>query len=602
MTGRSLPPQHPHLSVAKVPALNTSSDRPNPPSSPSMAGRSTTRPPDGPPDEAAAGIQPHGALVALDGDGETILACSANTADFLGLTPERLLGCGAGVLDLPELADLLARLRALPPDLRPLGLHASVTPPRGRTLPAFLHEHGGRVIIEVERPPAGAEQWAAPAAPAGLLPGIAALHGAAGLEAMAAHAAQTVRRLTGLDRVIVCRFDASGHGEVVARDEAPDCGHASLDLRPGAALPANAFDRGPDGHPRLRVVLDHAAEPVPLLHADTAIPPPDLAHAHLRSPPPARRDFLRRMGAGAALTVPVVHGGKLWGVISGHRRRPHGVPLAIRMLAALAADALGLMLDAAERAVERERRAAHAARQAEVSRIKSDFLTGMSHELRTPLNVIIGYSDFLLHPGAGPLTDRQRDCIGNIRASGTHLLELINDVLDLSKIEAGHVDLNDEEVDVAVVVGEVYALQELTLSSAGLTFDAQFPRPLPRLRADRRSLRQMLLNLLSNAVKFTPAGGRVTVDVTRTEEVAGTGLRIAVIDTGIGIPEEHRPIVLEPFRQVPGERIRGGAGTGLGLPIVRSLVEAHGGRLALSSVLGQGTRIDLHFPPERVIA
>lgn len=260
------------------------------------------------------------------------------------------------------------------------------------------------------------------------------------------------------------------------------------------------------------------------------------------------------------------------------------------------------MPDAAECPVEREDRATRAARQAEVNRAKSDFLTRMSHELRTPLNAIIGYSDFLLHPGTGPLTDRQRDCIGNIRTAGAHLLELVNDVLDLSKIEAGHIDLSDEDVDVAVVVGEVYALQELALASAGLAFDAVFPRPLPRLRADRRSLRQILLNLLSNAVKFTPAGGRVTVEVSRTEAAAGCGLCIAVIDTGVGIPEEHRHTVLEPFRQVPGDRIRSGAGTGLGLPIVRSLVEAHGGRLALSGAPGQGTRIDLHFPPERVTA
>ncbi|WP_145700617.1 sensor histidine kinase [Azospirillum baldaniorum] len=589
-----IPPQHLHLSVAKVPALNTSSDRPNPPSPHPTAEQSSIH-------AAADAIQPHGALVALRSDGATILACSANTADFLGMAPERLLGRSVDVLELPELAALLEGLAAMPPGLRALGLHAVVTPPGGESLPAFLHEHGGRVILEVERPSAGPESRGTAAPPPGPMPGIATLRDAAGLEAIAAHTAHTVRRLTGLDRVIVCRFDALGNGEVVAKDQAPDWNQAAPDLHPGAALPAAAFDGAPDASPRVRVIPDHAAEPVPLLHADATVPPPDLAHAQLRSPAPARLDFLRRMGAGAALTVPVVHGGKPWGVISGHHRRPHGVPLATRMLAAMAADALSLMLDTAERAVERERRVAQAARQAEVNRVKSDFLTGMSHEFRTPLNAIIGYADFLLHPGIGPLTDRQRDCIGNIRASGAHLLELINDVLDLSKIEAGHVALHEEDVDVAVVVGEVYALQELSLTSAGLAFDASFPRPLPRLRADRRSLRQILLNLLSNAVKFTPAGGRIAIDVTRAEEPSGTGLRIAVIDTGIGIPEEYRLTVLEPFRQVPGERIRNGAGTGLGLSIVRSLVEAHGGRLTLSSTPGQGTRIDLHFPPERVI-
>ncbi|NUB24424.1 GAF domain-containing protein [Azospirillum brasilense] len=590
-----IPPQHLHLSVAKVSALNTSSDRPNPPLPQSPTEQSSTC-------AVADAIQPHGALVALRSDGTTILACSANTVDFLGLAPERLLGRSIDVLELPELAALLTELRALPPDLRALGLHAAVTPPGGEPLPAFLHEHGGRAILEVERPQAGPENNAATAPLLGLMPGIAGLRDAAGLEAIAAHTAHAVRRMTGLDQVIVCRFDAFGNGEVVAKDQAPDWDHAAPDLLPGAALPAIAFDGTPDGSPRVRVIPDHAAEPVPLLRADTTVPPPDLAHAQLRSPAPARLDFLRRMGAGAALTVPVAHGGKPWGVISGHHRRPYGVPLSTRMLAAMAADALSLMLDTAERAVERERRVAQAARQAEVNRAKSDFLTGMSHELRTPLNAIIGYADFLLHPGTGPLTDRQRDCIGNIRASGSHLLELINDVLDLSKIEAGHVALHDEDVDVAVVVGEVYALQELSLASAGLAFDASFPRPLPRLRADRRSLRQILLNLLSNAIKFTPKGGRVAIDVTRTEEMSGAGLRITVVDSGVGIPEEHRLTVLEPFRQVPGDRIRSGAGTGLGLPIVRSLVEAHGGRLALSSAPGQGTRIDLHFPPDRVIA
>ena len=372
-------------------------------------------------------------------------------------------------------------------------------------------------------------------------PGFAALRDAADVEELAARAAETVRRLTGLDRVTVCRFDAAGESAVVAGD-GDDIDAPSI---PEGGIPAEAD--------------------------------------------PAE--------AGAALCVPVTVAGNPWGVILGHHRRPRAVPPAERAWAEAVADMVSLGIRALEGA------AGPKARSEDGNRTKSEFLTEVSHELRTPLNAIIGYSEFLLEADAALLTDRQRDFIRNIRASGAHLLEIINDVLDLSKIEAGRFDLHDDDVDVALSIAEVHALQEHALFSAGLSFDAVLPRPLPRLRADRRALRQMLLNLVSNAVKYTEPDGRVVIEIARTEDGPDCGgLSIIVADTGIGIAEEHHAMVLEPFRQVPAGRIRNRTGTGLGLPIVRSLVEAHGGRLTLDSAPGRGTRVTLWFPAERVIA
>ncbi|MBP2290877.1 sensor histidine kinase [Azospirillum rugosum] len=360
-------------------------------------------------------------------------------------------------------------------------------------------------------------------------PGFAALREATDVGDLAARAAWTVRRLTGLDRVAFCRFDAAGDSEVIAEDK------GNADEPSGGWLPA---------------------------------------------------------GAGASLCLPITVAGKPWGMMLGHHRQPRVVPPAERAMAEAVADTVSLGVRALEVT------AASNGWADDGSRTKSKFLTEVSHELRTPLNAIIGYSELLLETDSGLLTDRQRDFIRNIRASGAHLLEIINDVLDLSKIEAGRFDLHDDEVDVALSVAEVHALQEHALVSAELSFDAVLPRPLPRLRADRRALCQMLLNLVSNAVKYTEPGGTVVIEVARTED----GLSITVADTGIGIAEEHHAMVLEPFRQVPAGRIRNRTGTGLGLPIVRSLVEAHGGRLVLDSAPGRGTRVALHFPAERVIA
>ncbi len=234
------------------------------------------------------------------------------------------------------------------------------------------------------------------------------------------------------------------------------------------------------------------------------------------------------------------------------------------------------------------------------SRSKSQFLANMSHELRTPLNAIIGFSEMMASEVLGPLgSKRYRDYAVAVLNSGQHLLELINEVLDLSKIEAGRYELSEEwlclhEVfqDALILVGPRAAEKGTTTTISGAGNLA------PQLLADRRALRQMLLNLLSNAVKFTPAGGRVAMR-------AGwdiNGLRLEVVDTGVGIPADRVRELAQPFVQIDNAMNRRHTGSGIGLYLTRSLVELHGGKLEISSHQGpeSGTTVTLVFPAERL--
>jgi len=238
---------------------------------------------------------------------------------------------------------------------------------------------------------------------------------------------------------------------------------------------------------------------------------------------------------------------------------------------------------------------AHAA-----SRAKSEFLASLSHELRTPLNAVIGFSEMMMMEVWGALgSERYKTYAGDIHAAGKHLLSLINEVLDLSKVEAGRFELHDEVVALREVVPQCLSLLSERAEKGGLTLVAEMPDGLPALRADARVLRQILLNLLSNAVKFTRPGGRITTSA----RLDGDGwLALAVADTGIGIDPQNFDRVLEPFGQVDSEqaRLHSGQSTGLGLPLTRRFVELHGGRLILESTPGQGTTVTARFPPQRV--
>jgi signal transduction histidine kinase len=230
------------------------------------------------------------------------------------------------------------------------------------------------------------------------------------------------------------------------------------------------------------------------------------------------------------------------------------------------------------------------------NRTKSDFLATMSHELRTPLNAIIGFSEVIKSGMFGPLSARYREYGNDIFNSGTHLLALINDILDLSKLEAGQFELHDEEVDLAASVRACLHLVEPQVQRSKIQISEGIDPDLPPLRADERRMRQILINLVSNAVKFTPEGGRVRITASRRNG----GLAIAIRDTGIGMTPEQIPQALAPFRQIDSKLSRKYEGTGLGLPLTKHLVELHGGTLSIESTINIGTTVTVFLPADRL--
>jgi two-component system, cell cycle sensor histidine kinase PleC len=231
------------------------------------------------------------------------------------------------------------------------------------------------------------------------------------------------------------------------------------------------------------------------------------------------------------------------------------------------------------------------------SRTKSEFLANMSHELRTPLNAVMGFSEVIKNELFGPVGVAQyKQYADDIYESGAHLLAIINDILDLSKVEAGKFDLNETEVQVPELCRSVIHIVKGRADEAGIMLIKRIPENPPYLVADPRSLKQMLLNLMSNAIKFTSSGG--TVDLVATVGDDG-GFRFDIRDTGVGIAPEHFATVLSPFGQVDTAHARDHQGTGLGLPLVKAFIEMHGGRIEMESELGEGTTVSLFFPPER---
>jgi two-component system cell cycle sensor histidine kinase PleC len=242
--------------------------------------------------------------------------------------------------------------------------------------------------------------------------------------------------------------------------------------------------------------------------------------------------------------------------------------------------------------------ARHRAESANVA--KSRFLAQMSHELRTPLNAILGFSEVMKSEIFGAhAVPVYREYSADIHNSGVHLLNLINEILDLSRIEAGRYELNEEAVSLVHVVADCHHLLKLRASSRGITIHEVFEQGMPRIWADERATRQIVLNLLSNSIKFTPQGGEIWLKAGWT---ASGGQYLSVKDTGSGIAEEEIPIVLASFGQGSNSIKSAEQGAGLGLPIAKSLIDMHGGTFTLKSKLRIGTEVIITFPPERVMS
>ena len=257
---------------------------------------------------------------------------------------------------------------------------------------------------------------------------------------------------------------------------------------------------------------------------------------------------------------------------------------------------VGIRTDITE--LKRRERALFEAKEVAESanRAKSEFLANISHELRTPLNAIIGFSELIIAETMGPIAKPYREYLQDVLNSGRHLLELINDILDLAKAEAGQLDLNEEALDLKSVIDGVVRLMRERAMRNGLRLIAEVTPDLAPFRADPRKLRQILLNLISNAVKFTPAGGSVQVEAERAPD---GDLLLRVIDTGIGIAPEDIAVALKPFGQVDGTLSRKYEGTGLGLPLTRAMVELHNGQILIESELDRGTTVTIRLPAER---
>ena len=294
-------------------------------------------------------------------------------------------------------------------------------------------------------------------------------------------------------------------------------------------------------------------------------------------------------GLRSALIVPLIAEGTCIGGLSVNHAREG--PFSEKEIAAMR-----IFADQAVIAIENVRlfnEIREKSRQLEIAnKHKSEFLANMSHELRTPLNAIIGFSEVLNDRMFGDLNDDQGEFVRDIHESGKHLLSLINDILDLSKVEAGRMELVPGEFEIGAAIDNAITLVKERASRHRIGLSYEIGPELRIVVADERKLKQILLNLLSNAVKFTPEGGKVRVTARRL----GDGFEIAVSDTGVGIAPEDQEAVFEEFRQVGRDYIRKAEGTGLGLALARKFVELHGGRIRLESEVGKGSTFTFHVP------
>jgi protein-histidine pros-kinase len=314
----------------------------------------------------------------------------------------------------------------------------------------------------------------------------------------------------------------------------------------------------------------------------------DLVGRPLASLLPERARGTCQAQLGAAVTNPPGQAVELHGL------RKDGSEFPIEVSLGCLKTAAGTLLSIAIRDITERRKIE--TRLQEASKAKSDFLASVSHELRTPLNAIIGFSEMIRDAVIGPIDARYREYGSDINRSGRHLQKIINDILDISKIESGRLELRDELVSIGDSVEACRRTLATMAEAAGVALSLDLSGAPPCIRSDEVRFQQILLNLMSNAVKFTPPGGRVRVIAT----VEADGAVIAVEDTGIGMKPEDIATALEPFRQIEGPMNRRFEGTGLGLPLAKALVELHGGRLEIESAPAAGTRVRIRLPLARM--
>ena len=301
------------------------------------------------------------------------------------------------------------------------------------------------------------------------------------------------------------------------------------------------------------------------------------------------RQMLERFGFRASLAVPLLRDERIIGGLVV-RRKSIGEfrPEVIELLKTFATQSVLAIQNARLfREIEEKSQQIQAA-----NRHKSEFLANMSHELRTPLNAIIGFSEVLGERLFGELNEKQAEYAEDILSSGRHLFSLINEILDLSKVEAGRMELELVTFDLPLAIDNARTFVRERATTHGITLDVAVDERLGEFIGDERKIKQILLNLLSNAVKFTPEGGRIGIDARQSNG----SVEISVTDTGIGIAPEDQPRIFEEFRQVGGDYAHKKEGTGLGLTLAKKFVELHGGKIWVTSELGKGSMFTFTLP------
>ena len=301
------------------------------------------------------------------------------------------------------------------------------------------------------------------------------------------------------------------------------------------------------------------------------------------------RPLFARLGYRSVLAVPLLREGRIMGALTVWRKQAGSFSSEVVQLLQTFATQSALAIQNARlfREIEDKSRQIEAA-----NRHKSEFLANMSHELRTPLNAIIGFSEVLQEKLFGELNEKQAEYTGDILSSGQHLLSLINEILDLSKVEAGRMELEPSSFDLPLAIDNARTFVRERATKHGITLDVDVDDRLGEFVGDERKIKQVLLNLLSNAVKFTPEGGRIGIAAKKTDD----GVEISVSDTGIGIAPADQPTIFEEFRQVGGNYAHKKEGTGLGLTLAKKFVELHGGRIWVESEIGKGSTFSFTLP------